>query len=233
MGSHRKPNRPKGWLKRPSGLKPSGTLRAVAPKVSVVGAAKVAFEELAQAFIAHNIPSQVAERILRAAYVRETVKQVGKGWGEEPNVSHISIKTGLDRHLIKAILDNKSEALPLPEGRRDPLTRVADGWATDPEYSTAQGPRDLAVTGKRPSQRSAYALVERYARGVSAALVVQELLDAGRAAVLPNGKLRLSGAKALPHTAPNTQRGTYGVLRLALKKVLFPRLSAKGAQRRP
>lgn len=224
MRLHRKPRRPKGWLKPPSGLKYSGTSRAVASKVRVVRAAKVAFEELAQAFIAHNIPSKVAERMLRAAYVRETVKRVGKGWGEKPNVSHISIKTGLDRHLIKAILDNKSQALPIPKGSRDPLTRVTEGWAADPVYSTAQGPRDLVRTSKRRSQRSVYALVERYAPGVSAPLVVRELLEAGHVAVLPNGMLRLSVAKAISHTAPpDTQRSsTYAVLRLALKRALFP-----------
>src|SRR5580658_6742671 len=90
--------------------------------------AKVAFEELAESFIEQGIPSQVAERLLRAAYVRETAKDVRRGWGEQPNVSQISVKTGLDRHLVSRILKNQALALTIPEGRRNPIRRVTNGW---------------------------------------------------------------------------------------------------------
>lgn len=192
-------------------------------KVRVVGAAKVAFEELAQAFIANSIPSQMAERLLRAAYVRETAKKVGTGWGQRPNLSHISVKTGLDRHLIKAILRNEPEALRIPKGRLDPLTKITDGWASDPQYSTARGPRDLVQGAKHSSGKSAYSLIETYAPGVSPSLVIQELLEARYVALLPNGKLRLSARRVCSYLSTGTDESiSHARLRRALRAFLFP-----------
>lgn len=163
-------------------------------RTAALWAAKIAFEELTQAFIAHGIPSQLAERLLRAAYVRESAKGVRKGWREDPNVSQISVKTGLDRHLVKAILKNESEALRIPEGRRDPITKVGDGWLTDPDYCTRRGPRDLPIGDKHSSRKSVCSLIERYVPGASARLVIDQLLRLNLVTALPNGKLRWVGS---------------------------------------
>jgi|SRR5579863_7862091 len=238
MDLRRKPSQPKTRLRKSKRQTRSGLSRAAAPKVSVVRVAKVAFEELAQAFVEHNIPSQLAERLMRAAYVHETAKRVGRGWGEHPNASHIAVKTGLDRHLIRAILKNQAEALLIPRGRRDLLTRITDGWAADPEYSTAKGPRDLIRAHKQSSKgsrRSVYSLVERYTRGVSPSLVVQELLATGYVEVLPNGKLRLSNKSGHPHFDQATNESpAYGRLRTVLRQLLFAdpkKKRARGARR--
>ena len=158
--------------------------------------AKVAFEELAESFIEQGIPSQVAERLLRAAYVRETAKDVRRGWGEQPNVSQISVKTGLDRHLVSRILKNQALALTIPEGRRNPIRRVTDGWLSDPQYSTRKGPRDLPIGDKHSKERCVHTLVERYAPGVSARLIVDELLRVNLVISRPNGKLRWVGGNS-------------------------------------
>jgi hypothetical protein len=185
-------------------------------------AAKLAFEELAQAFIAHGIPSQMAERLLRAAYVRETAKRVRKGWREDPNVSQISVKTGIDRHLVKAILKNESEALRIPDGRRDPITKVTDGWLMDPRYRTRRGPRDLPVGDRHSSIKSVCSLIERYAPGTSPRLVVDQLLRVNLVTTLPNGKLRWVGSRDSCHfSALTREQETAGSpLRSAFKVLL-------------
>lgn len=191
-------------------------------RTKALWAAKVAFEELAQAFIAYGIPSQMAERLLRAAYVRETAKKVRKGWREDPNASQISVKTGIDRHLVKAILKNEGEALRIPEGRRDPITRVTDGWLTDPCYRTRKGPRDLPVGDKYSSRKSVCSLIERYAPGTSPRLVVEQLLRVNLVTALPNGKLRWLGNRDLGNlSSPLKEQESVGSpLRGALKVLL-------------
>jgi len=200
---------------RPGNLAPDSRTRAL-------WAAKVAFEELAQAFIAHGIPSQMAERLLRAAYVRETAKRVRKGWREDPNVSQISVKTGIDRHLVKAILKNEAEALRIPDGRRDPITKVTDGWLMDPGYRTRRGPRDLPVGDRRSSRKSVCSLIERYAPGTSPRLIVDQLLRVNLVTTLPNGKLRWIGSRDSCHFAalPIEPETAGSPLRSALKVLL-------------
>lgn len=171
----------------------------VGSRTRALWAAKLAFEELVQAFIAHGIPSQMAERLLRAAYVRETAKKVRKGWREDPNVSQISVKTGIDRHLVKAILNNEAEALRIPDGRRDPITKVTDGWLMDPGYSTRRGPRDLPVGDRHSPIKSVCSLIERYAPGTSPRLIVDQLLRVNLVTTLPNGKLRWVGSQDSGH----------------------------------
>lgn len=213
--------RPNHQQVRPKSLKRAQSDRSPAvSKIRVVAVARIAFQELAQAFIAHNIPSQVTERLLRAAYIHEAAKKVGKGWGQRPNISQISLKTGLDRHLVKAIMDNEFEALRIPQGRRDPLTRVTEGWTTDPEFCTPKGPRDL-VRGDRQGHRSVDSLFARYAPGVSPSLMVGELLEAGHVTVLPSGRLRLSdGRDHLQEVKPAYEPSSYRKLRETLKQVL-------------
>jgi hypothetical protein len=164
-------------------------------RTRVLWNAKVAFEELTKSFVEHGVPSQVAERLLRSAYVRETAKKVRSGWGQKPNVSQISVKTGLDRHLVKEILMNERKALHVPEGRRDPISRVVDGWMTDPRYSTRSGPRDLPMGDKDSQGPSMFRLIEQFAPGISVRLVVDELLRVNFVTSLPNRKLRWKGGK--------------------------------------
>jgi hypothetical protein len=153
--------------------------------------AKIVFEMLAKSLIEQGIPTQLAERLLRAAYVRETIQGVRRGWGNGPNASQISIRTGLDRHLVGAILRNGSEALNVPPGRRDPITRVVDGWLSDPEYSTRKVPRDLPVQAVAKG-RSVHSLLRRYAPGVSPRLMLEELSRMNLVVKLPDGKLRIA-----------------------------------------
>jgi hypothetical protein len=156
--------------------------------------AKVVFEVLVEALIEHGIGSPLAERLLRAAYVRESAGTVRRGWGDGPNVSQISIKTGLERHLVKAILSNEREALRIPSGRRDPVSRVVEGWATDRDYMFRNRPRDLALGDRHSKGRTVWSLIERYAPGISPRLIIDELIRVNAVSVLPNGKLRWSTA---------------------------------------
>jgi Family of unknown function (DUF6502) len=191
--SHSPSRKPFGLVKTRAASSTGPTTATRSPGASrtkVLWVAKVAFEELARAFVEHGVPSQLAERLLRASYVRETAKGVRRGWGQGPNVSQISVKTGLDRHLVKAILEDESEALRVPDGRRDPISKVSEGWLSDPQYSTKKGPRDLPIGDRDRKERSMCSLIERYAPGISPRLVIDELLRVNLVRALPNGKLR-------------------------------------------
>jgi hypothetical protein len=174
--------------------------------------ARIVFDELGKLLVAHGVPIQVADRMLRAAYVREAAKVVRSGWGQEPNVSQISVRTGLDRHLVRAILDDESNALRIPAGRRDSITRVTEGWISDPRFSTRKGPRDLRMDNKARKQPSVRSLINRYAPGISPRLVIEELLRMNLAKLLPDEKLRWVGGssrrqQSLPsETAEDTAR---------------------------
>jgi hypothetical protein len=74
--------------------------------------------------------------------------------------------------------------------RRDAISRVIDGWLSDPEYSERGGPRDLDIGDPSSKGRTAWTLVQRYAPGVWPRLIIDELIRVDYVDTLPNGQLR-------------------------------------------
>jgi Family of unknown function (DUF6502) len=158
-------------------------------KATALQVAQTAFEGLAPLLIAHGITSPEAEALLRAVCVHAAAKAQGVE-GRRPNVSRVSIKTGVDRHTVTALLRAPPEVDLTLSSRRDAMGRVIDGWLSDPEYTEKGGPRDLDIGDPSSKGRSVWSLVERYAPGVWPRLIIDELIRMDHVDALPNGQLR-------------------------------------------
>ena len=74
--------------------------------------------------------------------------------------------------------------------RRDSMSRVIDGWLSDPEYTDKGAPRTLEIGGPRTKGQSVCTLIQRYAPGVWPRLIVDELIRVDYVDPLPNGQLK-------------------------------------------
>ena len=157
-------------------------------KAAALRVAQAAFEGLAPLLIQHGIRSPEAEALLRAVCIHTAAKT--QDHGRRPNVSRISVKTGVDRHTVAALLKEPPSVDRGAIARRDVLSRVIDGWFSDPEYSDKGNPRDLDIGDPNSKGRSLWTLVQRYAPGVWPRLIIDELIRVDYVDPLPNGQLR-------------------------------------------
>jgi len=172
----------------------SGTRRGESLKATVLSVAKAAFEGLAPLLVEFGITSPEAEALLRAVCVHETAKAHTVGGGRRPNVSRVSVKTGVDRHMVTALLKNPPEVDGGLSTRRDSMRRVIDGWLSDPEYTKNGRPKDLEIGDPSFEGRSAWTLIQRYAPGVWPRLIIDELIRVDYVDTKPNGRLRWKGS---------------------------------------
>ncbi len=159
------------------------------PKIAALGTARTIFETLAPHLIESGITISEAETLLRAVCVHEAARLFSEH-GRRPNVSQISIKTGVDRHLVAEILKTSPRVNGGLETRRDATSRVLAGWISDPRYFRTGLPRALPVGGPRSRGRTVWSLVEDYAPGVWPRLVIDELIRLDLVETLPDGTLR-------------------------------------------
>jgi ribosomal protein L31E len=154
--------------------------------------ARAAFQGLAPLLVQFGVTSPEAEALLRAVCVHETARAHTVG-GRRPNVSRVSVKTGVNRHLVKKLLKNP----PVVDGglssRRDSMRRVIDGWLSDPEYTTRGRPRDLEIGSPSSQGQDTWTLIQRYAPGVWPRLIIDELIRVDYVDSRPNGRLRWKG----------------------------------------
>jgi len=171
----------------------SGTRKGESSKATVLSVAKAAFEGLAPLLIEFGITSPEAEALLRAVCVHETAKAHRVGGGRRPNVSRVSVKTGVNRHMVTALLKNPPEVDGGLTTRRDSMRRVIDGWLSDPDYTKNGRPKDLEIGDPSSEGRSAWTLIQRYAPGVWPRLIIDELIRIDYVDAKPNGRLRWRG----------------------------------------
>jgi hypothetical protein len=171
----------------------SETRQGEPSKATVLSLAKAAFEGLAPLLIEFGITSPEAEALLRAVCVHETAK-AQTGGGRRPNVSRVSVKTGVNRHMVTALLKNPPEVDGGLSTRRDSMRRVIDGWLSDPEYTRNGRPKDLEIGDPSSEGRSAWTLIQRYAPGVWPRLIIDELIRVDYVDTKPNGRLRWRGS---------------------------------------
>jgi len=160
----------------------------------VLSVAKAAFEGLAPLLVEFGITSPEAETLLRAVCVHEAAKAHTVGGGRRPNVSRVSVKTGVDRHMVTALLKNPPEVDGGLSTRRDSMRRVIDGWLSDPEYTKNGRPKELEIGDPSAEGLSAWALIQRYAPGVWPRLIIDELIRVDYVDTKPNGRLRWKGS---------------------------------------
>jgi hypothetical protein len=126
--------------------------------------------------------------LVKIAYVRAAREQ-GRAAGEHrrPNVSRISVVTGLTRLEVTNILA-AGAADPVPRGWRQRAERVLSGWWNDSVFQDELGrPAPLPIRG---AKRSFAALVERYSgESWRVATILEELLRVKAVRRLADGRL--------------------------------------------
>ena len=157
-------------------------------KAAALRVAQATFEGLAPLLIRYGITSPEVETLLRAVCVHTAAKNQEQG--RRSNVSRVSVKTGVDRHTVAALLREAPNIDTDAMSRRDAISRVIDGWLSDPEYTERGGPRDLDIGDPSSKARTVWSLVQRYAPGVWPRLIVDELIRVDYVDTLPNGQLR-------------------------------------------
>lgn len=158
-------------------------------KDTALRVAKAAFEGLAPVLLEHGVTSPEAETLLRAVCVHQAARANSVG-RPRPNTSRISVKTGVDRHTVAAILKSSPE---LPGGlvvRRDSMSRVITGWLTDARYTKNGSPRELEIGHPSSKGRTLWSLVQSYAPGVWPRLIIDELIRVDYVEALPGGRLK-------------------------------------------
>src|SRR5579862_45231 len=128
--------------------------------------------------------------LVKIAYVRAAREQGRAAGGEakRPNVSRISVVTGLTRLEVAHILATGA-ADPVYDRGRQRVERVLTGWWNDAAFQDAAGyPAALPIRGGR---RSFAGLVERYSgERWLVATILEELLRVKAVRRLPDGRVR-------------------------------------------
>ena len=146
--------------------------------------------------------------LAKLAYVRAAREQGLKSGGEfkRPNVSRISVVTGLTRFEVANILAADA-AEPTHDRGRQRAERVLSGWWSDPSFQDAStgGPAILPIRG---GKRSFAALVDRYSgERWRVATILDELIRVKAVRRLPDGKI-----EALSRTYATVRWDTDGVI---------------------
>jgi hypothetical protein len=158
-------------------------------KLAALGTASAIFETLAPHLIESGVTSSEAETLLRAVCVHAAARSFAQH-GRRPNASQISIKTGVDRHVVADILKTPPRVDGGLETRRDATSRVIAGWLSDPHYFKGGLPLALPIGDPQSRGRTIWSLVEEHAPGVWPRLVIDELIRLDLVEALPDGTLR-------------------------------------------
>lgn len=169
-------------------------IRADSSKATALKVAQATFEGLAPLLIERGITSPELEALLRAVCVHAAAKSQNNS--KRANASRVSVKTGVDRHLVAALLKGSADGGIGAPARRDAVSRVIEGWLSDPEYSEEGAPHDLEIGGPSSKGQTLWSLAQRYAPGVWPRLIVDELIRVDYVDTLSTGQLRYRGALA-------------------------------------
>jgi hypothetical protein len=148
-------------------------------------------ESLARISLAAGIGVGDLANLAKVAFVR-VAREQGERNGEsrdKPNISRISVVTGLTRVEVGAILEAGDGRPNLSERGKHRAERVLSGWWHDPAFQTPTGePAMLPLRGKR---RSFAALCAKYSGERSrTAPTLQELIRVGAVKKRPDGLLQ-------------------------------------------
>jgi hypothetical protein len=174
-----------------------------ASKTATIAIARTLFQALAPHLVEHGVTSSEVEALLRVVIVQEAAK-VFVQIGQRANASRVSIKTGVDRHVVAELLKNPPTLDRTASARRDATSRVITGWLTDPKYSKNSAPRALAIGDPQSKGLTAWSLAQRYAPGVWPRLVIDELIRLDYVHVLPDGKLQCNATSVQQSAAQHS-----------------------------
>lgn len=127
--------------------------------------------------------------LAKLAYVRAAVKD-RRTRSRRPNVSRIAAATGLTRTEIATYLAQAPGVLPPVHRGHSRAESVLAGWHEDPEFLEPDTGTPAALKSKG-ARRSFAALVRRYSGDTSAAAILSELIRAGAARKLEDGRVKV------------------------------------------
>jgi len=157
-------------------------------KAAARGAVLQILEPLAQLLLEVGLGVGDLHALSKLAYVEAASgRRAGRANGARPNISRIAATTGLTRQEVASILGRLPGELPPVKRGRARAESVLSGWHTDPEFTDSTG-APLLLPRKGP-KRSFTALVARYGTAVKPASILRELVRAGAARELKDGRI--------------------------------------------
>jgi hypothetical protein len=147
---------------------------------------------LSRSLIRGELAAGELVRAAKLSFVRAAVSEVVP-IGERPNISRLSVVTGLTRKEVSALLGNipagKRPAVPKRPAMDQRAFRVLRGWRVDSRFQGAEGkPARLRIRGKRGSFAH---LVRVYAGDVTPISVLKELERMQLVSKTREGKLQI------------------------------------------
>ena len=146
---------------------------------------------LARLLLRQGITAHEFTAVANAAFV-DAAEDVLKEQGKEPNFSRISSLTGLHRHAVSDVVNNRSaatgEGLTQKHYQRNRLARVLAGWFETPDFTDRDGrPRLLPFDGPHPSFTS---LVKKFSGDIYPRIILDELVRVKAARMTRDGMVR-------------------------------------------
>lgn len=127
--------------------------------------------------------------LAKLAYVQAAVRD-RRTRNRRPNVSRIAAVTGLTRPEITTYLAQAPGVLPPVHRGHSRAESVLAGWHEDPEFLEPDTGTPAALKPKG-ARRSFAKLVRRYSGDTSAAAILHELIRAGAARKLADGRVKV------------------------------------------
>jgi hypothetical protein len=146
---------------------------------------------LARSLIRGEFGAGELVRAAKLSFVKAAVSEVVP-FGERPNISRLSVVTGLTRKEVSALLGKQPRARktgPKKYAMEQRAFRVIRGWRVDSRFQSTDGkPARLAIRGKRGSFAH---LVRTYAGDVTPISVLKELERMQLVSRTREGKLQI------------------------------------------
>lgn len=152
---------------------------------------------LARLFVAHGLTFGDAERILKQAFFDAGNQELNRS-GVAPNMSRLSVSTGLHRKDIRRFVeqldDGKSQArVPARSLASELYTR----WVTDRALTRDGCPIDLPLRGESGSVSFEW-LARQISTDAHARSLLEDLKRLGLAAITDDGKVRVNAGGFIP-----------------------------------
>lgn len=152
-------------------------------KAAVLRAVMRLMVPLARLLLEAGVGAGEFHQLTKRAYVRAALGMDGEG---KLNISRLSVRTGIIRAEIAAILKEGDSPPPQVEIGTPRAARVLRGWWSDIEFRGTDGSMVIPLRGPT---RSFSALVMRYGGGLHALSILRELLRVKAVRKLPNQRV--------------------------------------------
>lgn len=148
-------------------------------KLRLLAAFRYLLVPLVRILLRNGISFNEISEVLKGAYTRVATTDFAVP-GRPMSYSRLAITTGIARRDFDRVLGEEERLRRALESNASRIANVLQGWHNDPEYMGPYGfPRDLEFSRESGAGLSFEDLVERYAQGVDAQLMLEELMRFG------------------------------------------------------